>query len=286
VTGASGLLGGRLAQLLAQQADVVAARHHCPTPDTLASVPLDVATALSVETAIESSRPDAVIHAAALATAAECERDPELAHRVNVGGSAAIARACSIRGIRLLALSTDLVFAGNRAFSNEDETASPVMIYGRTKLLGEEAVLAASAQFVVVRVPLILGQGFGNRQSASESIACALRAGERPALFVDEFRTPVDPESLVPPLLALLHGTQTGRFHLGGLERVSRCELGWRVARAMGLTEEAIEPIRHSDRPTPTARPVDVSLDSGRAARELGYWPRILDDAIPDGRVI
>jgi hypothetical protein len=54
----------------------------------------------------------------------------------------------------------------------------------------------------------------------------------------------------------------------------------------MGLTEEAIEPIRHSDRPTPTARPVDVSLDSGRAARELGYWPRILDDAIPDGRVI
>jgi dTDP-4-dehydrorhamnose reductase len=282
VTGASGLLGGRLAQLLSRRADVVAGRHRGAIPSGLSSVELDVEDAASVERAIETARPDAVLHSAALANAETCEREPERARRINASGSAALARACAARGVRLVALSTDLVFPGDRSGSSDREPTRPLMVYGRTKVDGEDAVLASGG--AVARVALIYGAGFGPRGTASEGIAWALREGRTVDLFTDEYRTPVDAESVTPALLALLEGRQGGVFHLGGPERLSRYELGQRVARTLGLPTEALRPVLQSDRPMLAARPADVSLDSSRAVRELGYRPRPAEDAIRDGR--
>jgi dTDP-4-dehydrorhamnose reductase len=245
---------------------------------------LDVESAASVAAALEAVRPDAVLHAAALASADVCHRDPERARRINTGGSETVARACRARGIRLVALSTDLVFDGKTSRVNESHAAAPLSTYGRTKLDGEEAALAAHAGAAVARVALMHGRGFGPRASASEAIAWALRAGRRPTLFVDEYRTPVDAESLAPPLAALLAGTHEGRFHLGGPERVSRYELGVRIARRVGAPAEGIEAVRQDERPAAEPRPADVSLDSSRAQRELGYTPRRLEEAIADDR--
>jgi dTDP-4-dehydrorhamnose reductase len=286
VTGASGLLGGRLAQLLARQADVTAGRHHSPVPASLPSVGLDVESPGSVAAALEATRPDAVLHAAALAAADACHRDPERARRINVGASETLARACRERGIRLVALSTDLVLGGDVAFADESRGPCPLSTYGRTKLEGEEAVLAAHAGAAVTRIALVIGCGFGPRGTATEAIAWALRTGRRATLFVDEYRTPVDADSLAPALVALLAGTHTGRFHLGGPERISRHELGLRVARALGLSPDGIEAVRQADRPSPEPRPADVSLDSGRAQRELGYQPRALEEAIREDRPV
>src|SRR6185436_3009734 len=96
----------------AETCDVVAARHQSALPSSLPSIDLDIESASSVEAAIETARPDAVLHAAALASVDVCERDPERARRTNAGGSALLARACAARGIRIVALSTDLVFDG------------------------------------------------------------------------------------------------------------------------------------------------------------------------------
>jgi dTDP-4-dehydrorhamnose reductase len=100
---------------------------------------------------------------------------------------------------------------------------------------------------------------------------------------VDEFRTPLDAESAAAALAALLRGKQTGVFHLGGAERVSRFELGQRVADAFGLSPHLLEPVPRSTHQGPP-RPVDVSLDSGRARRELGWAPRPLRESVPESR--
>lgn len=284
VTGASGLLGGRLAHLLGLRFDVIAAHHRSTLPAEWPAVTLDVGLRDSVEAAFETARPDAVLHAAALASTDECERDPERAVLTNVRGSQWIARACAARRLPLVALSTDLVFAGDRELSDEATTAAPLMTYGRTKLEAENLVLASSPLAAVARVALVAGCGFGPRASATEAVAWALRQGRRVTLFADEFRTPVDAESLVPALAALLTGHHTGRFHLGGPERISRYELGLRVARVLGLDAGGIE--RASQKTwTGTPRPADTSLDSSHARRELGYRPRPLDDVIRDGRL-
>ena len=89
---------------------------------------------------------------------------------------------------------------------------------------------------------LVLGRGHGPRATSTESILRALRAARPTTLYTDEYRTPVDPESLAEALARLLAGTGAGLYHLGGPERLSRYELGRRVARAFGLPEDGLVP--------------------------------------------
>jgi dTDP-4-dehydrorhamnose reductase len=183
-----------------------------------------------------------------------------------------------------VALSTDLVFAGDRPFLREDDAPGPLGVYGRTKLAGEEAALAACPGAAVARVALVLGLGHGPRGTSTESVAWALARGRPVRLFTDEHRTPVDPESLADALVRLLERGGAGRFHLGGPERLSRHDLGRRVARALGLPEAGIEAARQAEHPGGGSRAPDVSLDSTRARRELGWEPRPIDAAIREGR--
>lgn len=284
VTGASGLLGGRLACLLAARYELTAARHVAPLPAGLREVPLELGSEASLARALDATRAQAVVHAAAWADVDACEREPEQARRLNWLASQNLAGLCRERGVRLVALSTDLVLSGERAFS--DETAEPVprLVYGATKRAAELTVLSASAEFAVLRVPLVAGRGFGARSTASEGVLWALHAGRPLRLFTDQHRTPVDPESLADLVERVLARADAGLFHAGGGERLSRHELGLRVARAHGLDAGLIEPVLQSRRPVGVVRPADCSLDSSRARRELGWEPRPLDAALRESR--
>lgn len=285
VTGAGGLIGGRLASLLSAKGfQVVAGRHLALPPGGIPSVPLDLRSSASVEAAFQEAQPEAVVHSAAFSGAEACERSPGEAYDLNVRATGDLAAFCGARRLRLIALSTDQVLAGDRAFSTEEEAARPLMLYGRTKLEGEEAVLAAHPAAAVVRLPLMVGRGHGPRGTASEAVLWSLQAGRAVRSFADEFRTPVDPESVTEALAALLDGRAAGVFHLGGAERLSRYQLGLRVARAFGLPSTLVAETPQSSHEGP-ARPKDASLDSGRARRELGFSPRPLDAALSESRL-
>ncbi len=284
VTGASGLVGGVIAHFLSSFHDVTCGRHAAPTPPGIASVPLDLLAPSSIEAAFDAARPDAVLHCAALADPDRCEREPAAAAALNVRACERLARTCRARGTRLVALSTDLVFDGTRARVTEDEPPRPLIHYGRTKLQGEDAVIAEAPGSVVLRVALVTGRGFGPRATATEALAWALRAGRRLRLFTDQHRTPVDTASIAGAAARACAGAGTGRYHVGGPERVSRHELGLRTAAVLGLDASGIEPIAQAELPAGAPRPADVSLDSSRAAQDLGFAPLPLDEAIRAGR--
>ena len=285
MTGAGGLLGGRIAGLLHERGfDVTAAHRHRLPPGGPKPLRVDLTGASDVERLLDEARPEAVVHAAVISRAADCEARPDEAERVNARLPGLVAEACASGGLRLVALSTDLVFAGDRSFVSEADPPAPLSHYGRTKRAAEQAVRAACPRAAVVRVALVVGRGHGPRATSSESVLQALRAGRRVKLFTDEYRTPLDPESVADALARLLQGTAAGLFHLGGPERVSRYELGLRVARAFDLPADGIVPALQSEHAGPDRRAPDVSLDSGRARRELGWQPRPLDTAILESR--
>jgi dTDP-4-dehydrorhamnose reductase len=283
VTGSGGRLGGRLAECLASEFPLVAARHLSEPPESLPQVRLDLLSIASLESAFDRARPDAVVHAAALGVD-RCEADPAAAEALHVRATEALARLCRLRGVRLLALSTDLVLPGDRPFSGEADPARPLLTYGQTKLLGERAVLGADPGAAVLRVALVHGRGHGPGGTASEAIAWALRAGRTVRLFTDQYRTPVDPESVAAVLAALLRGGGTGLYHVGGPERLSRHDLGLRVARLLDLPNDLIQRVTQAEHAPGAPRPLDTSLDSGRARRELGWTPRELDRGLREGR--
>jgi len=284
VTGAGGLLGGRIAALLAQRGfDVLAVYRRAAPPPGLESTSIELTDPGAVEALLDRQAPAALIHSAALARADLCQGQPELAEEVNARLPGRLGALCRARGIRLVGLSTDLVLNGDRSFSDESR-AAPLSLYGRTKLAGEVALLAADPSAAVARVALVVGRGHGPRATASEAIARALRAGQVLRLFTDELRTPVDPESVTAALALLLERGGSGRFHLGGAERVSRHDLGLRAARLLSLPADGIEAAVQSDHSGPEPRPADTSLDSTRAHRELGWTPRPLDEALAESR--
>lgn len=277
ITGASGLLGGYLLRTLAgSDHAVVAWSGPTATQSTQTNmVPVDLADRDTVAAAFAAARPDVVLHAGAVSSVARCFQQPAHARAVNVGGTQLLTDLAAAAKARLLFVSTDLVFDGQRGGYREDDAPAPLSIYGQTKLAAERAVLA-SRRAAVARVSLLFGPGLGQRRGFFDEQLVAIRAGRPCPLFVDEWRTPLALSTAAAALLALAISDFTGLLHLGGPERLSRWEMGVRLAAHSRCDASAFVPVPRSAVAAPEPRPRDNSLDSSRW-RELMpdlRWPR------------
>jgi dTDP-4-dehydrorhamnose reductase len=263
LTGASGQLGAYLLRELSAPGADVAAWSGTRRGELFGTPlqPVDMADAAAVAAAFRQARPGAVIHAAAVASIAECHRDPDHARRVNVGGTATLAELAAAVGARLMLVSTDLVFDGEHAPYREADPAAPLSVYGRSKADAEAAALAAP-RGAVARVSLLFGRALAGRPSFFDQQADALRSGWPVPLFADEWRTPLHLAAAARALAALARSDFTGLLHVGGPERLSRLEMGQRLARFLGADPGVIVPARRADAPASEPRPRDVSLDS------------------------
>jgi dTDP-4-dehydrorhamnose reductase len=264
VTGATGQLGAYLVRELLQQDCEVLAWGHLQ-PATVAGVearPVDLADAADVDRAFRDAKPDVVIHAAAMAGVADCARHPERAEAVNTRGTATLAHVCDAAGARLVFVSTDLVFDGERAPYGEADPPAPLSVYGQTKAAAERAVLHAAGH-AVVRVSLLFGPSLNGKENFFDHQVAALRDGQPVRLFHDEWRTPLDYATAAKALIAVARSPCGGLLHVAGPDRMSRSEMGRRLAAYLGLETTAIEAVSRT-----TAggepRPRDTSLHSTR----------------------
>lgn len=234
---------------------------------------LDLAAGGDLGAWLDERQPEVVIHCAAMAQVAACEADPELALLLNATVPEAAARWSARAGARHIYVSTDMVFGGPAPDGGLTETAQPdpISVYGRTKWEGEQRVLEACPEALVVRLPLLYGNSGGRGLGASDSLLSQIDQGLVPGLFVDEFRTPLEVSNAAEALLELADLDTTGVLHVAGPDRASRYDLGQCVLRAMGLpADEAAACVRGSlreDAPTMLSetRPQDVCLSAARA---------------------
>ena len=136
-------------------------------------------------------------------------------------------------------------------------------------------MLARHPGALVCRLPNLIGLSGGRGHSFCKTILDAIQTHTPIRLFADEFRTPVDGGSAAGGILMAL-GKMSGVLHLGGRTRISRLEVGRRLAAIMGVNEAMIQAVRFDAVDTVARRPPDVSLDS-RRAYGLGYAPEDLD---------
>jgi dTDP-4-dehydrorhamnose reductase len=219
---------------------------------------------------------DMVINCAAYTNVDGAEGDEERAYAVNAAGPEHIARACARVGAGLIHISTDYVFSGDfggsapHPYGPDDKTA-PLSVYGRSKLAGEEAVLAASPDAVVVRTAWVYTGGSGKDFVA---VMRRLAAGDGIVEVVDDQTgSPTYVVDLVGALLQVADGHVQARVvHAANQGAVSRFGQARAVFGGVGADPERVVPSRSTDNPRPAARP-EYSVLSGRESEQAGLTP-------------
>jgi len=261
--GATGYVGARLAVELGTALEVIGVRRRSPPAGPIRRWEICPATPAGIEELVLRIAPRYVVNAAAEAVIESCESDPDRAHRLNVELPAALARAASILGARLVHLSTDQVFDGTRGPYREEDPPNPISAYGLSKLGGEERILSSDADAVVLRLNLVYGPSPGPRGGSTGDLVERARAGEEIRLFTDEFRSPVHVGDAARALREILSGRHRGILHLGGPDRLSRFDLGAAILERHGLRDRAVA-TRLEEYEGPPRAP-DTSFDSSLA---------------------
>jgi dTDP-4-dehydrorhamnose reductase len=249
---------------------------------------IDLSDPDTVETALASypfGHGDVVVNCAAATDVDGCERDPEMAFRINAEAPARIADLCAAWGSRLIHIGTDYVFDGllDRPYREKDE-AKPVSHYGASKLKGDEAVLAANPGHCVVRVSWVFGP---DKPSFVDAIVRRALTNPEAAAVHDKTSSPAYTEDLALWLEEFLKPSLAGGiYHLCNSGSCSWRDYGayaLECAKANGIPvlTTSVAPLKLTDMAAFIAtRPPHTSLDTGKFTKATGISPRPWQEAV------
>ena len=265
LTGASGQLGTELRRVV---------------PDGVTLVPVDrsqvdLTDSAAVTRMIDALTPAVIINAAAYTAVDRAEQDEAAAVAVNVTAAATLARGAKAHGARMIHVSTDYVFGGPGAqLRRWDDAPSPLSVYARTKLEGEQAVVqllgARATVFRTSWLYSVTGTNF------VKTMLRLMRERDTVSVVVDQVGSPTWARSLAGVIWAATRiPTQSGVFHWSDAGVASWYDLAVAVfeeATALGLLTRAVAvlPIGTASYPTPARRPTFSALDSSETVSAFG----------------
>ena len=242
--------------------------------------------------AVEATKPDGVVSAAAYTAVDKAESEAELAFAINGSGAGAVARAAQELGVPIVHISTDYVFDGSKPVPYaEDDPTGPVSVYGASKLAGEEAVLEASPNSAVLRTAWVYSPFNANFVKTMLRLAADR---EEVGVVSDQRGNPTSALDIADGILRVLANLAPsddadlrGVFHMTGQGEASWAEFAERIfsaSMAAGGPSARVRPITTADYPTPAIRPANSRLDSSKLARVHGVrlpdWRGSTDEVV------
>ncbi len=270
ITGASGLLGGNLLMQAREQHLVTALYHSHPLQlEGVDIVGGDLSRPGEAVQIVGKSNPDWVVHCAAATNVDDCERDPETAFRLNRDMARLVAEAAHASGARFVHISTDAVFDGKRGDYTERDAPNPINVYGHSKLEGEQAVLEADPDALVVRTNLY-GWSAQPKKSLAEWFLANLESGNPCYGFADISIAPILATDLADLLLQMLGENLHGHYHVVGGECVSKYEFGVKLAKTFTLQPDVIRSASVEIAGLAAPRPPRLCLSGEKIEKTLG----------------
>ena len=273
ITGASGLLGLNLALEASPRYEIIGVVHE----NSLRQPGFEILKADLLEhdetpRLLDATKPDWVINCAALADLDACERQPELAQRLNAELPGRLAVEASKRGLRFLHVSSDTVFDGVKGNYREEDAPAPISIYGRTKRLSELAVKAAHPQVLIVR-PNLFGWSAKGDHSLAEFYYNNLSVGYPVQGFTDRLFCPLLVTDLAKIMLELLEKNVHGLFHTASSDHLSKYDFGVAIARRFGFDPSLVQPASSVTGNGVAPRSFNLTLKTTNLVKALGRRP-------------
>lgn len=273
LTGRSGQVGWELQRALAASSQLTA----------LDSTALNLADADAIRRTLRDLRPDIIINPAAYTAVDKAESEPDLAMAVNGIAPGVLGEEAQKLGAVMVHYSTDYVFDGSKpAAYTETDATNPQSVYGRTKLLGEDAVRVSGCKHLILRTSWVYGVHGGN---FVKTILRLAKERDELRIVADQFGAPTWARDLANATVQALIAWEMsdwndelgGTYHLTAGGRTNWHQYAEEIVRLARQYDAAfadkalvIKPIATHEYPVPAKRPVNSVLANDRIRETFG----------------
>lgn len=286
ITGANGLLGQKLVDLLAKDAniDLVATargENRLPYSEGYTYRSMDITDRQQVLDVIGEVRPDAVIHGAAMTDVDKCELQKDDCWLQNVTAVEHIVEACLQTGAFLCHVSTDFIFDGEAGPYDEQAEGNPISFYGWSKYAAEKVVINSSLRWAIARTVLVYGIAHDmSRSNIILWVKKSLEDGKKINVVTDQFRSPTLAEDLAAGCALIATKQAEGIFNISGKEVLTPYEMAVQTADFFNLDKSLIAQADGSTFKQTARRPPRTGFIIDKARTTLDYNPHSFSEGI------
>lgn len=282
ITGARGLLGMELCRVFSAQNEIIGIglTPALLSPFSVQVKAVDITQSEKIAREIRDISPELVIHAAGYTNVDDCELNPDKAHLVNATGTKNVALACQECNVKLVYISTDYVFDGEKTSPyTEDDIPNPINVYGKSKLEGERYVTALLDKWVIVRTSWLFGKHGKNFVNTILSAA-----QQKPELHVvnDQVGCPTYSIDLAHEISRLLKTEEYGLYHITNNGSCSWYQFACKIVNWAGYDSVKVHPITSQDLGRPAPRPRNSVLAHKHLEATIGDNMRIWHSALEE----
>jgi dTDP-4-dehydrorhamnose reductase len=278
VTGSSGLVGSQITKDLAQNHTVYSC-YHDDVPEYGIPTNLDLTDKEKIKKTINDTKPDRIIHLAAMTNVDLCETQRDLAVILNTKSTEILAREAAKLHIFFVYVSTDYVFDGKHGMKKEDDTPNPVGFYGKTKLDGEILLNNLASSYSIARTSTPFGI-HKTKKSFPLWVKENLESKKEISVLTDQFTSPTYVPNLSKMLVEVATRQIAGIIHLAGATRISRFQLAEMIADKLKLDKSLLKPTTINQMKWTAPRPKDSSLNVSLAIEILNEKPQKIEQSL------
>lgn len=281
VVGANGLLGQNLIKLLSKTDEEVLAasiENNFIGSEKVSYSKLDIANRNEVKKILFSFHPTFVINAAAYTNVDGCETNKDLCWKVNVIGVKHLADLSRAIDAKLIHISTDFVFDGEKGPYNEMDKLNPISYYGRSKMAGENEIFIAGIPYIIIRTNVLYGNYIRTSFEFVNWVVESLREGKPIRIVNDQYNNPTYIVDLAKGIYQAIQANVEGIFNIGGIELLNRFDFTHKIADVFNLDKNLIIPIKTIELNQKAKRPLKSGLIISKAQSEFGYLPGTIEE--------
>ena len=265
ITGIKGQLGTTLDKYLSSYFNVL------NNQEALKNI--DISDKSELKYIFKELSPDYIINCAALTNVDFCEQNKSNSYEVNVNGIKNII-SCTTNDTKIIHISTDYVFSGNRNIYKESDIPNPISYYGKNKLESENILRSSNRNYLIIRPSVIFGNTGNNFYVW---VRDSLKNNKDISVVTDQISNPTWSWSLSEAIYKSILSNISGLFHYAGEEIISRYDFAVKIAKVHGFNTDRIIPIKTSDLNQQAKRPLYSALDNSKIKKIIDVEHPSLD---------